>query len=51
MAVVEDRQAISAHVYDLAASPEPIGERVKEALQVIDDALDAYTCVSVWFES
>ena len=41
----KDRQAISTEVYNLAASAEPIGERVKEALNVIESALDAYTCV------
>lgn len=47
----QDRQAISAEVYNLAASSEPIGERVKEALDVIENALDTYTCVLVWLES
>lgn len=45
---VKDRQAISTEVYSLAASGDPIGERVKEALDVIESALDAYTCVLVW---
>jgi hypothetical protein len=45
---VKDRQAISTEVYSLAASRDPIGERVKEALDVIESALDAYTCVLVW---
>lgn len=42
---VQDRQAISTQVYNLAASSEPIGERVKEALDVIENALDTYACV------
>ena len=41
----KNRQAISAEVYNLASSSEPISERVKEALGVIEDALNAYTCV------
>ncbi|KAG9307971.1 hypothetical protein JVU11DRAFT_12777 [Chiua virens] len=40
---VKSRQAISAEVYDLAASTEPIGKRVQEALDVIENALDSYT--------
>ncbi|KAF8556630.1 adenine nucleotide alpha hydrolases-like protein [Imleria badia] len=40
---VKDRQAIATEVYDVAASGEPIGERVKEALNVIENALDTYT--------
>lgn len=43
----KNRQAISAEVYNLAASEEPIGERVKEALDVIENALDTFTCVLV----
>lgn len=43
--VIKDRQAISTEVYGLAASTEPIGQHVKEALNIIEDALDTYTCV------
>jgi FAD synthetase len=43
MAVI-DRHTTSAEVFDLAESGEPIAERVKEALRVIEDALDTYTC-------
>ncbi|KIJ06065.1 hypothetical protein PAXINDRAFT_103521 [Paxillus involutus ATCC 200175] len=42
MAVI-DRHTTSAEVFDLAESGEPIAERVKEALRVIEDALDTYT--------
>ena len=45
--VLKHKQVISAEVYNLAASKEPIGERVKEALDVIQDALDTFTCVPV----
>lgn len=48
---VQGRQAISAQVYSIAASSEPVGERVKEALEVIENALDTYTCVLVWLGS
>lgn len=44
---VKNRQAIATEVYDFAASKEPVGERVKEALDVIENALDTYTCVLV----
>ncbi|KAI0050336.1 adenine nucleotide alpha hydrolases-like protein [Auriscalpium vulgare] len=37
-----DHAAIARDVYDLAASDEKIAPLVKEALQVIDDALDTY---------
>lgn len=44
---VKDKQTISTEVYTLAASTAPIGERVKEALDVIEDALNTYTCVLI----
>ncbi|KAF9224752.1 adenine nucleotide alpha hydrolases-like protein [Gyrodon lividus] len=40
---VKDRHTISTEVYDLADSGESIADRVKEALKVIEDALDMYT--------
>ncbi|KAG8216065.1 hypothetical protein J3R82DRAFT_8065 [Butyriboletus roseoflavus] len=40
---MQDRQAMSAEVYSLATSSEPMGERVKEALDVIENTLDTYT--------
>ena len=33
---------IAAEVYDLADSQHPIAQLVKEALEVIDQALDTY---------
>ena len=37
-----DCEAIAKEVYDLAESEEPIAPLVKEALAVIDQALDIY---------
>lgn len=39
---VVDRKAIASEAYVLAESNEPIGPLVKEALDVIDAALDEY---------
>ncbi|KAH0831198.1 adenine nucleotide alpha hydrolases-like protein [Lanmaoa asiatica] len=44
---VQDRQAMSAEVYNLAALGEPISERVKEALDVIENTLDTYSLEKV----
>jgi hypothetical protein len=41
---VVDRKAIASEAYILAESNEPIGPLVKEALDVIDAALDEYGC-------
>ncbi|KIJ63684.1 hypothetical protein HYDPIDRAFT_41081 [Hydnomerulius pinastri MD-312] len=38
-----ERQKVSAEVYNLAQSGKPIANRVKEALDVIEDALNSYT--------
>ena len=39
---IKDPASIAQEVYDLAESDEPIAMLVKEALQVIDDALDSF---------
>ena len=40
-----DYQAVSNVVYALAASTDSLAPLVREALDVIDDALDSYGCV------
>lgn len=40
--VISDSSSLASEAYALAASSEPIGALVKEALEVIDDALDEY---------
>jgi hypothetical protein len=40
--VVSDPSNLVSETYALAASSEPIAALVKEALEVIDDALDEY---------
>jgi hypothetical protein len=40
--VVSDLSNLASETYALAASSEPIAALVKEALEVIDDALDEY---------
>jgi hypothetical protein len=40
--VVYDPSNLASETYALAASSEPIAALVKEALEVIDDALDEY---------
>jgi hypothetical protein len=42
-----DRRAIASEAYALAESSEPIGPLVKEALDVIDAALDEYGCALI----
>jgi hypothetical protein len=44
--VVSDPSNIASETYALAASSEPIAALVKEALEVIDDALDEYGCAT-----
>jgi len=39
---IKDPVSIAQEVYGLAESNEPIAKLVKEALQVIDDALDSF---------
>lgn len=40
-----DQRAVAKQVYDFAASQAPLAPLVKEALGVIDDALDSFGCV------
>lgn len=42
-----DRKTIASEAYALAESNEPIAPLVKEALDVIDDALDEYGCALI----
>jgi hypothetical protein len=42
--VVIDPSTLASEAYALAASGEPIAGLVKEALKVIDEALDEYGC-------
>ena len=44
--VVSDPSNLASETYALAASSEPIAALVKEALEVIDDALDEYGCAT-----
>jgi len=44
--VVFDPSTLASETYALAASSEPIATLVKEALDVIDDALDEYGCAT-----
>jgi len=44
--VVSDPSNLARETYALAASSEPIAALVKEALGVIDDALDEYGCAT-----
>jgi hypothetical protein len=44
--VVSDPSTLANETYALAASSEPIAALVKEALEVIDDALDGYGCAT-----
>ncbi len=44
--VVSDPSTLANETYALAASSEPIAALVKEALEVIDDALDEYGCAT-----
>lgn len=44
--VVSDLSNLASETYALAASSEPIATLVKEALEVIDDALDEYGCAT-----
>jgi hypothetical protein len=41
-----DSSTLANETYALAASSEPIAALVKEALEVIDDALDEYGCAT-----
>ena len=41
-----DSSTLASETYALAASSEPIAALVKEALEVIDDALDEYGCAT-----
>jgi hypothetical protein len=43
---VSDPSNLASETYALAASSEPIAALVKEALEVIDDALDEYGCAT-----
>ena len=47
MMTIFDRKAIASEAYALAESNEPIGPLVKEALDVIDAALDEYGCALI----
>jgi hypothetical protein len=40
-----DHREVAKAVYDLANSSSPIAPQVKEALEVIDSALDFFKCV------
>jgi len=44
--VVFDPSTLVSETYSLAASSEPIAALVKEALEVIDHALDEYGCAA-----
>jgi hypothetical protein len=44
---VVDQKAIASEAYVLAESNEPIAPFVKEALDVIDAALDEYGCALI----
>ena len=44
--VVFDPPTLASEAYALAASSEPIAVLVKEALKVIDEALDEYGCAT-----
>jgi hypothetical protein len=41
-----DSSTLASETYALAESREPIAALVKEALEVIDDALNEYGCVA-----
>ena len=43
---ISDLSNLARETYALAASSEPIATLVKEALEVIDDALDEYGCAT-----
>lgn len=45
---VLDRKTIASAAYSLADSNEPIAPLVKEALNVIDGALDDYGYALIW---
>jgi len=45
--VVFDPPTLASEAYALAASSEPIAVLVKEALKVIDEALDEYGCATI----
>ena len=45
--VVSDPSNLASETYGLAASSEPIAALVKQALEVIDDALDEYGCATI----
>lgn len=40
-----DHRAVAKQVYDFAASQAPLAPLVKEALGVIDDAIESFGCV------
>lgn len=44
--VDSDPSNLASETYALAASSEPIAALVKEALEVIDDAIDEYGCAN-----
>jgi hypothetical protein len=46
-AIEMDRASIAIAVYTLAESPHPIAPKVKEALEVIDEALDIHGYVQI----
>jgi hypothetical protein len=41
-----DPPTLASETYTLAASSEPIAGLVKEALEVVDEALDEYGCAT-----
>ncbi len=45
--MIFDRKTIASEAYALAESKEPIAPLVKEALDVIDNALDEYGCALI----
>lgn len=46
-----DSSSLASETYALAASSEPIAALVKEALEVIDAALDEYGCAAHFSDS